>query len=206
MFLVIANIIGVIAFSISGMLKGLKHKLDIFGVIVLGVMTAVGGGIVRDVLLNQMPASILDESDVYLAIVTAIIAWLFFHNKLIGNSKMVRFVMISDALGLAAFAVIGASKGVEAGLGPFSTAIMATLTGVGGGVIRDMMVTEIPFILKEDVYAALCLLGGLIYWILATNKILTGSVLGYSLLTVIFIVRLLAIRFKMNLPKKTVEN
>ena len=75
--------------------------------------------------------------------------------------------MIFDALGLAAFAIIGAEKAVNANLGPFATAIMATLTGVGGGVIRDMLVSEIPFILKEEVYAVLCLAGGFLYWFLA---------------------------------------
>jgi len=202
----IANYIGIIAFSISGMLKGMKHNLDIFGVVVLGVITAVGGGITRDVLLNRTPISIINEKDAYLAVVTAIISFTFLHNKLEGNRKIARLVMISDALGLAAFAIIGAERGLDAGLGPFSTAIMATLTGVGGGVIRDVLVSETPFILKEDLYAVLCLLGGGVYWWLNSIDLFDHDEMAYMIFMMIFIIRLLAIKYKLNLPKKRLVN
>ncbi|MCK5780382.1 MAG: trimeric intracellular cation channel family protein [Psychrilyobacter sp.] len=202
MFFDIANYIGIIAFSISGMLKGLKHNLDIFGVVVLGVITAVGGGIIRDILLNETPMSIVNEKDAYLAIVTAIISYYFLHNRLVSSKRISRLVMISDALGLAAFAVIGAEKGVVSELGPFSTAIMATLTGVGGGVIRDVLVSEIPFILKEDLYAVLCLVGGTLYWMLSNIEGLEREKLAYTIFMIIFVIRLLAVRYRLNLPRK----
>lgn len=202
MFFEITNYIGIVAFAISGMLKGLKHRLDIFGVIVLGVITAVGGGIIRDMLLNEVPGSLLNERDAYLAVVTALISYLFLRNKLEGSRKISRLVMISDALGLAAFTIIGAEKGVNAGLGPFSTAVMATLTGVGGGVIRDVLVSEIPFILKEDLYAVLCAAGGFLYWFLADQGILERKSLAYAIFILLFMIRLVAIKYKLNLPGK----
>jgi len=206
MFFEITNCIGVVAFAISGMLKGLKYKLDIFGVIVLGVITAVGGGIVRDMLLNEVPGSLLNERDGYIAIIAVLISYLFLSNKLEGSRKISRLVMISDALGLAAFAIIGAEKGVNAQLGPFSTAVMGTLTGVGGGVIRDLLVSEIPFILKEEVYAILCFVGGLLYWFLADQSFIERENLAYFLFLLLFMVRVIAIKYKLNLPRKFREN
>jgi len=205
MFFEITNYVGIVAFAISGMLKGLKHKLDIFGVTVLGVITAVGGGIVRDILLNEVPGSLLNEKDAYLAVITALISYLFLRNKLEGSKRISRLVMISDALGLAAFAIVGAEKGVNADLGPFSTAVMATLTGVGGGVIRDMLVSEIPFILKEDLYAVLCAVGGLLYWFLANKGILEREELAYTIFLLLFTIRMVAIKYKLNLPSKFKE-
>lgn len=204
MFFEITNYIGVVAFAISGMLKGLKYRLDIFGVIVLSLITALGGGIIRDMLLNEVPVSLINERDAYLAVVTALISYLFLHNKLEGSKRISKLVMISDALGLAAFAIIGAEKGVNADLGPFSTAVMATLTGVGGGVVRDLLVSEIPFVLKEDLYAVLCAAGGCLYWFLALadQKMLERENLAYAVFIVLFMIRLVAIKYKLNLPNK----
>lgn len=204
MFFEITNYIGIIAFAISGMLKGLKYKLDIFGVTVLGIMTAVGGGMVRDVLLNKVPGSLINENDAYLAIITSLVSYLFLCNKLEGSKSISKLVMLSDALGLAAFTIIGAEKGVTAQLGPFSTVVMATLTGVGGGVIRDLLVSDIPFVLKEDLYAVLCALGGLLYWFLANanQELLTRENLAYILFITLFITRMIAIKYKLNLPSR----
>ncbi|MEI6855980.1 trimeric intracellular cation channel family protein [Psychrilyobacter sp.] len=204
MFFEITNYIGVVAFAISGMLKGLKYRLDIFGVIVLSLITALGGGIIRDMLLNEVPVSLINERDAYLAVITAVISYLFLHNKLEGRSRISKLVMISDALGLAAFAIIGAEKGVNAHLGPFSTAVMATLTGVGGGVIRDLLVSEIPFVLKEDLYAVLCAAGGCLYWFLALadQEMIARENLAYAVFIVLFMIRLIAIKYKLNLPSK----
>lgn len=204
MFFEITNYIGIIAFAISGMFKGLKHRLDIFGVTVLGIMTAVGGGTVRDILLNEVPKSLINEKDAYIAITTSLISYIFLHNRLEGSNKISKLVMLSDALGLAAFTIIGAEKGVNAELGPFSTVVMATLTGVGGGVIRDLLVSEIPFVLKEDLYAILCALGGLFYWFLTTanQKLLTKENLAYIVFIALFIIRMIAIKYKLSLPNK----
>ncbi|WP_321328913.1 trimeric intracellular cation channel family protein [uncultured Ilyobacter sp.] len=199
MIIEVLNTLGIVAFSVSGALKGEKHKLDIFGIVVLGVITAVGGGIIRDVVLNQVPDSIIQERDAYLAVFIAIVSYIVYHDKLEG--KLSNIIKVSDAAGLAAFTVIGAQKGLGNDLGLLGFSIMATLTGVGGGVLRDMLVNEIPFILKEDVYAFLCLIGGGVYW--------GGIKLGFSealmmntVMISIFIIRIMAIMFNLQLPSK----
>lgn len=199
MIIEVLNTVGIVAFSVSGALKGEKHKLDILGIVILGVITAVGGGIIRDVILNQVPDSIIHERDAYLAVVTAIISYLIYSDRFEG--KLSRIIKVSDAAGLAAFTVIGAQKGLANDLGILGVSIMATLTGVGGGVLRDMLVNEIPFILKEDVYAFLCLLGGGIYWS-GIKFGLSESLMMNSVMISIFIIRIVTIIFNLHLPSK----
>jgi uncharacterized membrane protein YeiH len=199
MVIEILNTVGVIAFSISGALKGEKYRLDILGIVVLGVITAVGGGIMRDVILNNVPYSIVHEKDAYIAVFTALISYMIYHDKI--ENKLLYLIKISDAAGLAAFTVIGAQKGLVNGLGPLGVAIMATLTGVGGGVIRDILVNEIPFILKEDVYAFLCLLGGGVYWF-GIKGGLSEAIMMNMIMISIFIIRILTIVFNLSLPSR----
>ena len=156
--LTVLNIVGVIAFTLSGVLKGLKHQLDIFGIIVLGAITAIGGGIIRDVLLNKIPNTIISEKDIYLSVIVSVLGYFIAQNL----DSLGKLISITDALGLAAFVIIGAEAALTSkGIGLMGTAIMATLTGVGGGMIRDSLVRETPFVLKEDLYATLCVLGGM---------------------------------------------
>jgi uncharacterized membrane protein YeiH len=197
MVIEILNTVGVIAFSISGALKGEKYRLDILGIVVLGVITAVGGGIMRDVILNNVPYSIVHEKDAYIAVFTALISYMIYHDKI--ENKLLYLIKISDAAGLAAFTVIGAQKGLVNGLGPLGVAIMATLTGVG--VIRDILVNEIPFILKEDVYAFLCLLGGGVYWF-GIKGGLSEAIMMNMIMISIFIIRILTIIFNLSLPSR----
>jgi uncharacterized membrane protein YeiH len=199
MVIEILNTVGVIAFSISGALKGEKYRLDILGIVVLGVITAVGGGIMRDVILNNVPYSIVHEKDAYIAVFTALISYMIYHDKI--ENKLLYLIKISDAAGLAAFTVIGAQKGLVNGLGPLGVAIMATLTGVGGGVIRDILVNEIPFILKEDIYAFLCLLGGGVYWF-GIKGGLSEAIMMNMIMISIFIIRILTIIFNLSLPSR----
>lgn len=199
MIIEILNTVGVIAFSISGALKGEKHRLDILGIVILGVITAVGGGIIRDVILNQVPYSIVHEKDAYIAAVTALISYIIYYNKL--EEKLSYLIKISDSAGLAAFTVIGAQKGLVSGLGPLGVAVMATLTGVGGGVVRDLLVNEVPFILKEDVYAFLCLLGGGVYWVGIKGGMSEGIMMN-MIMASIFIIRIFVIMFNLSLPSR----
>ncbi|MCP1225572.1 trimeric intracellular cation channel family protein [Sebaldella sp. S0638] len=203
----IVNSVGIIAFACSGVFKGLKHNLDIFGITVLGVITACGGGIIRDILLNRMPTAIARPHDVYLAIVTSFL--IYFTVKIqekrlnmetIDNSKIfMRLVKLSDALGLALFTIIGANIAVKSGLGILSVAVMATITGVGGGIIRDLLVNEIPFVLKEDIYATLSFAGGIIYYICIVNIGLAYNTVVPLLFVLLLMVRLVAIKYKLSL-------
>lgn len=199
--LTVLNIVGVIAFTLSGVLKGLKHQLDIFGIIVLGAITAIGGGIIRDVLLNKIPNTIISEKDIYLSVIVSVLGYFIAQNL----DSLGKLISITDALGLAAFVIIGAEAALTSkGIGLMGTAIMATLTGVGGGMIRDSLVRETPFVLKEDLYATLCVLGGMSYYYFATHTEVPKAVYSNIIMIAIFLTRLLAIKYKLNLPKKII--
>ena len=194
------NMIGVIAFSLSGVLKGLKHQLDIFGIIVLGTITATGGGIIRDILLNRTPRTIVNEGDIYLSIVISIIGYLIAHNL----HSLGKLIAITDALGLAVFVIIGAEAAFTSNekIGLMGTALMATLTGVGGGIIRDSLVREIPIVLKEDLYATLCIVGGMLYYVFKVYTKIPEQIYSNGIILLIFILRIISIKYKWSLPRK----
>lgn len=194
----IIYILGIMASSMSGALKGGKHNLDIFGVTVIGVITGLGGGMLRDSMLGVMPYAIKHEYVMYYCIAASIMAYLF--TPYIKN--YIKLVKIFDALGLAVFVVIGADKAMTFDLGLLSIAIMGTLTGVAGGFLRDVMVREIPYVLKEDCYALLCMLGGVFYYVLLKYLHAEKVIISYITIITIFVVRMLIIRYNIRLPRK----
>nr|DAD97277.1 MAG TPA: putative membrane protein [Phage sp. ctWVj20] len=210
-FLYISNFIGVIAFAASGVFKGIKHDNDIFGVTLLAIVTAVGGGITRDIMLNMIPNAIVNPSDIYLAIITALIIYLpylFFKKKIrdlmtkrefVETSKTL--VLICDAIGLAIFIYIGADKALSQNLNAIAVVIMATVTAVGGGVIRDILANETPFILKEDIYAVLCVIGGYLYKYLIIDLKFKEIETTIFIFSFVLFIRLIVIFKKLNLPK-----
>jgi len=200
-FIGVLNIIGVIVFSVSGALKGLKYNLDILGIVFLGIITALGGGMMRDVLINVMPAALINERDLYFAIVFSIVT--YFAGKKIQNYSMV--IKIFDAAGLAVFTVIGAEKGLSVHLGMLGVIIMGTLTGVAGGIISDLLVNEIPFVLKEEVYALFCISGALFYWLFIGILKWNQNLVILGIILFIFIGRVLAVRFNWHLPKRNIS-
>ncbi len=210
-FLYISNFIGVIAFAASGVFKGIKHDNDIFGVTLLAIVTAVGGGITRDIMLNMIPNAIVNSSDIYLAIITALIIYLpylFFKKRIrdlmtkrefVETSKTL--VLICDAIGLAIFIYIGADKALSQNLNAIAVVIMATVTAVGGGVIRDILANETPFILKEDIYAVLCVIGGYLYKYLIIDLKFKEIETTIFIFSFVLFIRLIVIFKKLNLPK-----
>jgi uncharacterized membrane protein YeiH len=196
----ILDIMGVIVFAIAGSLKGLKKDLDILGVIVLGVITALGGGILRDILINIRPAIFLDERDMYFAIGASILTFIFGRKV----PDYMNIIKIFDAAGLAVFTFIGAEKGLSNNLGILGVTIMGTLTGVAGGMLSDLLIAEIPFILKKEVYALLCIIGSLLFYILVKKFGFDVNIIGIITIIGIFTGRILAIYLDLHLPKKTV--
>jgi uncharacterized membrane protein YeiH len=164
------NAIGTVAFGVAGASKGVDADLDYLGVTVLGVVTALGGGITRDLLVGRVPSALTAETDVLLALVGVglAVALVRAERGAIADSPL---LTIPDAVGLAAFTATGAIVGVEAGLSPFGVVICATLTGVGGGVIRDLLAQEVPFVLHEDFYATCAIAGGTVFWALWTLEV-----------------------------------
>lgn len=206
-FLLICNYIGTIAFAVSGTVKGFKKNLDIFGISLLAILTAVGGGILRDTMIGQVPSALTDPTSIYLAIGVSLIMYLFVthkKNELPREKQMLRFLtttnLVFDAIGLVVFALIGASGGIELRLNFMTTGILAALTGVGGGILRDVLVNETPIVLKEDVYAVLALATGIAYHILVLDLSFSRIPVFMGLFVAALLIRLLVIKYKIHLP------
>ncbi|WP_068267731.1 trimeric intracellular cation channel family protein [Caviibacter abscessus] len=198
-FITIANFIGVIAFAASGAFKGFKYKLDILGIIVLAVVTAVGGGIIRDTILNRIPFVLYRTQDIYVAIIVAVVLYLVTKKTDIENKYNAK-LLILDAVGLSVFTIIGARVAISANMSIISIAIISTITGVGGGVLRDMLSNEIPIVLKEDIYAILCFFGSIFYVFFI--KIINNEFISSTIIfCVILSIRIIVIKYKLNLPK-----
>ena len=198
------DMIGTIAFAVSGALVGVARKMDIFGMAVLALATAIGGGIVRDVLLGYFPPNSL-RNVVYVTVVLAVTVIVF----LIYNSRYRKHAMgprsrasylLADALGLASFTVTGASAGFKLYPElPIFIVLLGTITAVGGGIIRDMLAQRIPSVLKEDVYALPSIIGGIVYYLMVTSS--WASMAVYGACIVVLVIRLLAIKYNWSLPK-----
>lgn len=198
------DMIGTIAFAVSGALVGVARKMDIFGMTVLALATAIGGGIVRDVLLGYFPPNSL-RNVVYVTVVLAVSVIVF----LIYNSRYRKHAMgprsrasylLADALGLASFTVTGASAGFKLYPElPIFIVLLGTITAVGGGIIRDMLAQRIPSVLKEDVYALPSIIGGVVYYVMVTSS--WEGMAVYGAFTVVLVIRLLALKYNWSLPK-----
>jgi len=194
----IMNVIGLLAFAIVGSLKAVDAELDFLGVTILGVVTALGGGTIRDLLVNQVPNSLHSTIDISVALLGVFIAltgvWTIdgFANHPV--------VVISDAVGLAAFATTGALVAHSAETSPFGILILAMVTGAGGGALADLLRGEIPFVLKEDFYATCALIGAGTFWLLISTDISTQTSAVACAVTIL-IVRILAIYWEWHLPQ-----
>lgn len=202
----IFDLVGTIAFAISGTLVGISRRMDIFGMAILALATAIGGGIIRDMIVGyNPPATFRDPTNITLTLITTVIIFLVYR----GNFKryattgiMYKTYILADAIGLAAFTVTGASVGVKffPDLG-FLSVSLALLTAVGGGIVRDILSRRIPSVLREDVYALPAILGGMLYYSLFDNGY--NNIAAWSAFIFTLIFRMIAVRFKWSLPKIT---
>lgn len=201
------EIIGTVAFAVSGAMVAIKKKVDIFGVLVLSAVTALGGGIVRDVIIGSFPPRMfLDYRYVLTALIVALIVFTaaYIFRKAYQESETVvdNINNIFDAIGLGIFTVTGAKVAIESGFTKNGILVvcLAVLTGVGGGLIRDVMLGEIPFILTKRIYAIASILGGTAYHLMVTNGVhfRVATVISVAL---VFIIRILATVLKLDLPR-----
>ncbi len=157
--LLVLDLVGTFAFALSGAVAAVRQRLDLFGVLVLSFAAANAGGIVRDVLIGAVPPAAISNWH-YLAV--ALLAGLlpFIWNPGTDRRRMLRnYVLVFDAIGLALFAVAGTEKALAYGLNPIMAALLGMLTGIGGGMVRDMLVSEIPAVLRSELYAVAALAG-----------------------------------------------
>ena len=152
----VLDLVGTFVFAISGAISGVKHRIDLFGVLVLSFVAATAGGITRDVLIGAIPpTSIQDWRYITLSLVAGVVTFFWF--PLI--AKMKSPVQLFDALGLGLFAVVGAGKALAFHLGPGAAVLMGVLTGIGGGMARDILVSEVPVVFTAELYAVAALAG-----------------------------------------------
>lgn len=204
--MVILEVIGTIAFAVTGAFLSVKRNLDIFGVVFIGCITAVGGGITRDVIIGKFPPTIFSHTVILLiAAVTSVIIFLisYLHADKFEQirEKTEKINNIFDAVGLSAFAVTGTEAVCHSEYGGYFVlaVLMGMLTGVGGGIFRDILVTETPYVLKKHVYALAALIGSIVYYVLRTPLGTAWSSAAAMLL--IFAIRMLATKYHWKLPK-----
>jgi len=190
----IADIIGIAAFAVSGFIVGVKERLDLLGVVLSAYLTALGGGIIRDVLANR---EIFAFTNLWAGIIVLIVLivgiYLKIHEYDVENKN---FFILSDALGLASFSISGAIVGIESNFNIFGVVFLSLITAVGGGMIRDMLINKVPFILREKFYATISILIGVILYFLGTSF----EVLLITLIISV-IVRIVAYKKDWHLPK-----
>lgn len=189
--------IGTLAFAISGVLTAFHKKLDLFGVFIIAFVTAVGGGTLRDVLIGKTPVGwMLDLNVVYIIILGFVLA-VVLRAQL---DKLRKSLFLFDTIGLGVFTLIGLEKGINSGLHPVICIALGTMTACFGGVIRDILCNEIPIIFRREIYATVCIVGGLVFF--ALKFINLDNDLIYVMTTLVIIsIRLLAVRYKWYLPK-----
>lgn len=192
----VLDLVGIFVFGITGALVGVRKKLDVFGILVLALVTGLGGGFIRDVLLGATPPAALQDWRYLVAPVAAGLLTFFLHP---GIGRLERQVNIFDAAGLALFCVIGALKALDYDLSPLSAALIGTISGIGGGVIRDILSGRVPVVLRSEIYATPAFLG--------SGIVVVAAALKYDALWVpiaaavtCFGIRLIAIRRGWNAP------
>ena len=201
------EMIGTVAFAISGAMVGLKREMDIFGVTILGLVTSVGGGMIRDLVLGNTPPMMF-RNPIYAlaAVIVSMIVFLPFVRGLFRRFQQVydRLLLIMDSLGLGIFTVVGVRTAYDCGHGGFFLLLfVGVITGVGGGLLRDIMAGQTPYIFVKHIYACASLMGAvtcILLWSILPE--LWAMVIGAF---VVILLRLLAAHFRWNLPKSTLE-
>lgn len=190
------DLLGTMAFAISGALAGREKRLDLFGILTLAFVTAIGGGTLRDVIIGVTPVTwLMDLSYFYTITLGVIVAMVFY--------KYLEYLRVSlflfDTIGLAVFVFIGIEKGMGVGLHPIICITLGTITACFGGVIRDILANKIPIIFKREIYATACIIGGAFFYLfyfLGINK----DVNYILTFTIIFTIRILAVKRGWKLP------
>ncbi|WP_182526445.1 trimeric intracellular cation channel family protein [Nocardioides dongkuii] len=187
--LVVLDLLGIFVFAISGALVGVRKGYDVFGLVVLGGTTGLGGGFLRDVLIGAVPPAALADWRYLLVPVAAGLVAFVFHPAL---GRMEPTINIFDAFGLSLFCVAGALKALDYGLGPLPAALMGMVTGIGGGIARDLLAGRVPVVFRGELYATPALAGAAVA-VVGTRADLPGSLVAVAGAAVCLVWRLLAV-------------
>ncbi|WP_392565580.1 TRIC cation channel family protein [Utexia brackfieldae] len=193
------DILGTAVFAISGVLLAARTQMDPIGALVLGVITAIGGGTIRDIILNNGPIFwVVDSTDLMIAIVASFFSMIFIRFT---TFKYPRYLLsILDAIGLAVFVGIGVNKAIASHVNELVAVCMGVLTGVGGGVIRDVLAREIPMVFRVDIYATACIIGGVCHMMAYQFFSLPLQYATLFGIAVTLVIRLMAIFWHLKLP------
>lgn len=196
MLVLVLDLVGTFAFAISGATAGVRKRLDLFGVLVLSFAAATAGGITRDALIGATPPVALVD---WRYLLVSVIAGLLVFNHYPRVERLRNPVQMFDAVGLGLFAVVGAGKALDYGLGPAGAVLLGMMSGIGGGIVRDVLVAQIPAVLMRELYAVAALAGAVCVVLGHTLELPAGptAVAGAALC---FVLRFLAIRRGWQLP------
>ncbi|USD25496.1 trimeric intracellular cation channel family protein [Flagellimonas marinaquae] len=190
------DILGTIAFAISGVLVAMEKRLDLFGVLIIAFVTAIGGGTLRDLLIGNTPVGWMQDLTYVTTIFISVVFAIIFVNKL---KYLRRSLFLFDTIGIGLYTMVGVEKGLEAELLPIMCVFLGTMTACFGGVTRDILCNEIPVIFRKEIYATACILGGASYFLFSQFPI-KDSYAYIAAILVVIIIRLIAVVFRVSLP------
>jgi len=193
----ILDLLGTLVFAATGAIRAIEKKLDLFGILVLSFITAVGGGTIRDVILSNKPFYFFDIN-YSIAILIGMSLVVILRDKVIRYQQILIYL---DALGLGTFSIIGSMKAIDNSIPDIGVLISGLITGIGGGIMRDVLIKEIPFVLEKEVYATASILGITLFLVLERNNLLATSISVWLSIFTIFGIRILTYHLKLNLPK-----
>ncbi|MDX1603805.1 MAG: trimeric intracellular cation channel family protein [Salinimicrobium sediminis] len=195
-FFNILDLLGTSAFAISGALAAMNRRLDLFGIFIIAFVTAIGGGTIRDILIDNTPVTWM-ENTVYIYLIGVVtIITIIFRTQL---DRLKKSLFLFDSIGLGIFTITGVELGIQNDLNPIICITLGAMTGTFGGVIRDILCNEIPVIFRKEIYATASIMGGLAFILLHELNFNQDVIYIITSLTVI-IIRLMAVKFKISLP------
>ena len=195
-FFNILDLLGTVAFAISGALAAMNRRMDLFGIFIIAFVTGIGGGTVRDILIGNTPVTWMDNTIYIYVIGVATIMAIIFRKKI---DHLKKSLFLFDTIGLGIFTIIGVETGIQNDLSSIISIALGAMTGTFGGVIRDILCNEIPVIFRKEIYATASLTGGLAFIILNDLEMNREVIYAVTSLTVI-IIRLIVVKYKISLP------
>ena len=190
------DLFGTLVFAISGVMVAVKNKFDVVGAFIIGLVTAVGGGTLRDIMIGRTPVGWMTDLNYLFVIIAALPLCYFFSSQI---QKLRKGVFIFDTIGIGLFTILGLEKTLGTGLSPLVAVLMGIVSAVFGGVIRDVLTNEVPLIFRKEIYASACLAGAVVY-LLSLQLFATSSLLMLPSIGAVIVIRYFAVRKHWEIP------
>ena len=195
-FLLVIDVLGTAAFAISGAREAIERRLDVFGVLIIAFVTAIGGGTLRDILIGNLPVSWMRNELIITVILVAAIGTMLAEGW---HRRLKATLFLFDSLGLGLFTLVGMETALQAGFSPGMAVALGTISACFGGVIRDVLLNKVPLIFQKEIYASACIAGGVLFLLLSYLQLQERAA---EIICIIFIVaiRVVAVRYHLTLP------